>query len=185
VTDDRLRQRLLLPTGKAAERAGHGERQAAILEVAPELGAETTAQRQPPFYPSSSLVQEPGDLGDGQMIVVGERAHQAHLVHAAEGAPRSVGLEQSGLGDRGVAHFFDHHGDAAVAVPAPAGQALEAVQDLVAAVPLGHHAQGHGGKGAGEVRAPAPEGRERGGQTIDGDLEHLGTHGRSSLRARI
>lgn len=189
VAHDRFRQTLLFCAGKRGHGVGDRDGETTIVEVTLELGAESTAQRQASLHPGPSPVQDLGDLRGGEMIVVGEGADEADLVHGAQGAPWGVGFEQPGLANHGaVGRVFHDHGHMGVSVLTPAGQTLEAIEDLVRPVALGRHPQGQRSQRSGQVRAWAPEGRERGGQTIDGDFEDaygLGTHGRSSPRARI
>jgi hypothetical protein len=189
VPDDRFCQPLLLPAGTRGYGVGDGDGEATIVEVGRELGAESTAQRQAAIHPGPSPVQDLGDLRGGELIVVGEGADEADLVHGAQGTPWSVGFEQPGLAHHGaVGRVFHDHGHVGVPVLTPAGQPLEAIEDLVRPVALGRHAQGQRRQRAGPVRARSPEGRERGGQPIDGDVADAdgpGAHGRASPRARI
>ncbi len=59
----------------------------------------------------------------------------------------------------------------ALALLTPASQTLEAIEDFVRPVGLGRYAQGQRSQRSSHVRARSPEGRERSGQTIDGDFE--------------
>lgn len=64
VTHDGFGQTLLLPTGKRrGQGVGDRGREAPVVDVMPELGAEATAQGQAPIHPGPSPVQELGDLG--------------------------------------------------------------------------------------------------------------------------
>lgn len=188
VTDDRFRQPLLLPAGTRGHGVSDGDGEATIVEVGRELGAESTAQRQASIHPGPSPVQDLGDLRGGELIVVGEGANEADLVHGAQSASRRVGFEQSGLAHHGaVGRVLHDHGHVGVPVLAPAGQTLEAIEDLVGPVAFGRHPQGQRSQRASHVRAWSPEGRERGGQPIDGHVEDAdgpGAHGRASPRAR-
>lgn len=189
VTDDRFRQTLLLPAGTRGHGVGDGDGEATIVEVGLEFGAESTAERQASIHPGPSPVQDLGDLRGGEMIVVGEGADEADLVHGAQGTPWAVGFEQPGLAHHGaVGRVFHDHGHVGVPVLAPAGQTLEAIEHLVGPVAFGRHAQGQRSQRSSQVRAWSPEGRERGGQPIDGDVADAdgpGAHGRASPRARI
>lgn len=64
VTHDGFGQTLLLPAGeRGGQGVGDGGREAAVVDVMPELGAEAPAQGQAPIHPGPSPVQELGDLG--------------------------------------------------------------------------------------------------------------------------
>lgn len=118
------------------------------------------------------------------MIVVREGADHARLVHRAHGAPGRVSLEQSGLAhDPGDGVLLHDHGDVGVPLVAPAGQTLEAIEDLVGIVSGRSHTQGQRGQGRRGIGARSPEGSERGGQPSDGDVEDQ-AHDRASDRGR-
>lgn len=189
VTYDRFRQTLLLSAGTCGYGVGDRDGEPTIVEVTLELGAESTAQGQASIHPGPSPVQDLGDLRGGKMIVIGEGADEADLVHGAQSTPWGVGFEQAGLAHHGaVGRVFHDHGHVGVTVLTPAGQTLEAIEDLVRPVVLRRHTQGQWSQRSSQVRACSPEGRERGGQTIDADVEDAdgpGAHGRSSPRARI
>jgi hypothetical protein len=128
------------------------------------------------------MVQQLGNLRRREVIVIREGADYARLVHRARGALGGVGLQQSGFADDpGAGVLFHDHGDVRAALAAPAGQALEPIEDLVGAVPDRRHPQGQRSQGGAGIRARAPEGRERGGQLRDG---HVEDHGRLSARGK-
>jgi hypothetical protein len=151
--------------------------------MATELGGEPTAEDQASVHPASPAAEELRDLRGRELIVVGERADHAGLVHRAHGAPGRVGLEQSGLAHDPGAGVFHDHGNVGVPLVAPAGQTLEAIEDLVGAIPSRRHPQGQRSQRGPGIRARSPEGRERGGQPIEGDVEDQ-AHGRSSASGR-
>ena len=71
------------------------------------------------------------------MIVVREGADHARLVHRAHGALGGVGRQQAGSADDpGAGVLFHDHGDVRAALAAPAGQALEPIEDLVVSTDL-------------------------------------------------
>ena len=185
VAHDALGQTRLLAGWEAGQGARGGGREPPLVEMATEFGGEPTAERQAPVDPASPAAEQLGDLGGRELIVVGERADDTRLVHRAHGAPGRVGLEQSGLAHDPGAGVFHDHGDVGVPLAAPAGQALEAIEDLVGAVGAGSHAQGQRGQGGRGIGAWAPERSERGGQPIDGEVEDQAHGCGSSVRGRI
>ncbi|HVQ78073.1 MAG TPA: hypothetical protein VMT79_21340 [Candidatus Binatia bacterium] len=184
VPHDRLGQPLLLAARQARQGGGGGGRQAAVIEVRGHLGGEPPAEGQAPLHPAAPMGQQLGDLRRRELIVIREGADDPRLVHRAHGAPGGIGRQQSGLvDDPGAGGLFHDHGDVRAALAAPAGQALEAIEDLVGAVPDRRHPQGQRGQGGAGIRARAPEGRERGGQLRDGHVEDQ-AHGRVSARGK-
>lgn len=184
VAPDALGQALLLGVGKRRQGIGSRGREPTLVEVSSQLGGEPTTKSQAPVHPGSPPAEQLGDLSGRELIVVRERADHTRLVHRAHGAPGRVGLEQSGLAhDTGAGVLLHDHGDVGVSLAAPAGQALEAIEDLVGAVTGRSHTQGQRGQRCAGIRARSPEGSERGGQPIDGDVEDQ-AHDRSSDRGR-
>ena len=114
------------------------------------------------------------------MVVIGQRADHARLVHRAQRAARSVGLEQPGLA-HDAGRVLDDDGDVRVTVAGPARQALEPVEHLVGAVAGRGDAQGQRGEGARGIGTWAAQGRERDGEALDRQVEHA-RHGRGSSR---
>jgi hypothetical protein len=181
VAHDGLGQPCLLAAGHAGQGGGGGGRQAAVIDMRGHLGGEPPAQSQAPLHPGAPVPAELDDLRGGQVIVGHERVDDTGLVHRAQGAPGRVGLQQTRLGDdpRRRVGFHDH-GDVGVPLAAPAGQPLEAVEDLVGPVGRGRgHPQGQRGQGRGAIGARAPQGRQRGGHVLDGHLEDQ-AHDRAS-----
>jgi hypothetical protein len=184
VAHDGLRQARLFPARQAGQGVRGGGRQAPGVEVARGLGAEPLAERHAPVHPPAATAEQLGDLRGGELIVGGEGVHHAGLVHRAHGALGRVGLEQPGLAHHtGERVGFHDHRDMRGALAAPAGQPLEAIEHLVGAVADRRHAHGQRGQHAAGLRARAAQGRQRGGQPIDGDVEDR-THGRSSDSAK-
>ena len=184
VAHDGLGQLFLLAAGPAGQGEGGGGREAAVIDMRGHVGGQPPAQGQAPLYPGPPVPADLDDLRGGQVIIGHQGVDDAGFVHRARGTPRGVGLEQPRFGDdrrRGVG-FHDRR-DVGVALAAPAGQALEAVEDLVGAVGGRGHPQGQWGQGRGAIRARAPQGRQRGGQLRDGHLEDQ-AHGRGSGSGR-
>lgn len=185
VAHDALGQPRLLAGWEAGQGARGRGREPPLVEMATEFGGEPTAERQAPVHPASPAAEQFGDLRGRELIVVGERADDTRLVHRAHGAPGRVGLEQSGLAhDPGAGVFLHDHGDVGVPFAAPAGQTLEAIEDLVGAVTGRSHPQGQRSQRGPGIRARAPEGSERGGQPIHGDVEDQAHGCGSSVRGR-
>jgi len=184
VADDALGQTFLLPGRQAGQLVRGGGREAPGVEMARALGGELLAEGQAPVHPPAPAAQQPGDLRGRELIVGGEGVDDARLVHRARGALGRVGLEQPGLAHHaGERVGFHDHGDVGVALAAPTGQPLEAIEDLVGAVADRCDPHGQRGQRGAGIRARAPERGERGGQPIDGDIEDR-THGRSSDSGR-
>jgi len=177
---DRVGQALLLAVREAGQGGRGRAREPTLVEVARQLGGEAPAERQAPVHPASPMIQQLGDLRGREMIVVRERADHARLVHRARGASGGVGLQHSGLAHDTAAGVLLHdHGDVGLPLAAPAGQALEAIEDLVGAVPGRSHPQGQRGQRSCAIRARSSEGSERGGQPIEGEVDDE-AHGRRS-----
>jgi hypothetical protein len=184
VAHDALGQTCLLGVRKGRQGRSRGGREAPVVEVSSQLGGEPTTEGQAPVHPGSPPAEQLGDLSGREMIVVRERVDHARLVHRARGAPGGVGLEHPGLAHHPGAGIFLHdHGDVGVPVATPAGQPLEAIEDLVGAVTGRRHPQGQRGQGGAGIRTRAPEGSECGGQLIEGDVEDQ-AHDRSSDSGR-
>jgi hypothetical protein len=175
-------QTLLIAARQGRQSGGRGGREAAVVDVAGQVGGEPTAERETAIHPGPAAAEQRGDVRGGQVIVVGQRADHAGLVHGAQGPPRRVGVQQAGLG-HDAGGVLDHHGHVRVAVAGPVGEALEAVEHLVGAVAGRGHAQGQRSEGAGRIGARPPQRRERRGEPIDRELEHE-RHGRAASRGR-
>jgi hypothetical protein len=171
VAHDRVGQPRLLAARQARESSGRGGGQAPGIDVGGDVGGEAPAERQAAIDPGAAAPEQRHDPRRREVIVIGQRAHHARLVHRAQRAPRGVGLEQARLGHH-AGGVFDHHGHARGALAGPLGQALEAVDHLVGAVPGRRHPQGQGGERAGAIRARAPQRRQRRRQLRDRQLAH-------------
>jgi hypothetical protein len=184
VAHDAVGQPLLFGVRQQRQGRGRGGREAAVVEMASQLGGEPTAEGQAPVHPAAPVPEDLGDLGGREMIVGGEGVDHACLVHRAHGAPRGVGLEQSRLAhDRRAGVVLDDHRHMGVPRMAPVGQPLETIEDLVGTVTGGRHPQGQRGQRRAGIRARAAEGRQRRGEVLDRDVEHQ-AHAGVSARGR-
>jgi hypothetical protein len=173
---------LLIPAREHGHGGGRGGREAAGIDLRDHVRGEPAAEGQASVHPAPAAAEQLGDLGGREVIVVGQRADHAGLIHGAQGPLRGVRLEQPGLaGDAGG--VFDHHRHVRVAATGPVGEALEAVEHFVAAVAGRGHAQGQRGERARRIGARSPQRRECGGQPIDRDVEHE-VHGRGPSTGR-
>ena len=166
-------QARLLAARKRRHGEGRGGREAAGIDLRGHVGSEPAAEGQAPVHPAPAAAEQLGDLGGREVIVVGQRADHAGLVHGAQGPPRGVGVEQASLADDAGGVFHDH-GHVGVAVAGPAGEAFEAVEHLVGAVPRRGHAQGERGEDARGIGARPAQRRQRGGELRDGEVEDEG-----------
>jgi hypothetical protein len=121
-----------------------------------------------------------GDRALGELVVVGKTGCHACLVHRAGGLARGVRLKHPRLHGRALDRLDDHR-NLGPTIRSPVRQALEAVEDLKAAIRRGRDTQGHSGQ-FGRVGPLAAQRRERGAQLIDGNE---GDHVRGSSTGRI
>jgi hypothetical protein len=175
VARDRVGQALLIAPRHAGERGGRGGGEAAGVDVRSDLGGQAPAEGEPAIDPRAATPEQLDDLRGREVIVVGEGAHHARLVHRAQRAPGRVGFEQARLGDH-AGGVFDHDGHVGGAVAGPLRQALEAVDHLVRAGGGGRHAQRQRGQGARDIGAGSAQGRQRRRELGDRELLH-GRHG--------
>jgi hypothetical protein len=155
---------------------GGGRREPPGVDLPGHVRGEATAEGQAAIDPAPAAAEELGDLGGREVIVVGQRADHTGLVHGAQGPSRGVGVEQARLADD-AGSVFDHHGHVGVAVAGPAGEAFEAVEHLVRAVPRRGHAQGQRGEGARGIGARPAQRRQRRGELREGKVEDEGHDG--------
>jgi hypothetical protein len=182
VARDGLGQARLLPTRQRRQGGGRGGGEPPVIDAPGQLRGEPAAEGQAPLHPAPAAAQELGDPGERQVVVVGQGADHAGLVHGTQRAPRGVGLEQAGLA-HDAGGVLDDHRHVGVAVAGPARQALEAVEDLVGPVADRGDAQGQRGQGARGIGARPPQRRERRGEPLEGEVAHE-RHGRGSSRGR-
>jgi hypothetical protein len=176
VTDDGVGHARLVTAGQRRQGGGRGRRQPPGVDVPDHVGGQPAAEGQAPVHPAPAAAEQLGDLGGREMIVVGQRADHAGLVHGAQGPPRGVGLEQARLADDADGVFHDH-GHVGVAVADPVGEAFEAVEHLVGALTGRCDAQRQRGERAGGIGARPPQWRQRGGELRDGEIEDGGHAG--------
>jgi hypothetical protein len=172
---------LLARLAQAAQ--GMGERRAdgPLVDLALDGGGEPGSQGQPAHDPGLAPAEERGDARQAEPVVVEQGADDAPLVHGRCRARRGVGAQQQELLlDRRAGAVDDgrHRGPSLVG---PAGEPLEAVDDLEAAVAGGDDADGkipELGRGVA-ARVSTAQPREARAQECDGDLAHerVGRHG--------
>jgi hypothetical protein len=169
-------QTRLLAARQRRDGDGGGGREAAVIDLRGHVGREPAAEGQPAIHPAPAAAEELDDLGRREVIVVGQRAHHARLIHRAQGAAGRVGFEQAGLG-HDAGGVFDHHGHVRVPRARPLGEALEAVEHLVGAGARRRHAERQRGERAGRIGAGSSQRRQRGGEARDRQLDHEAPRG--------
>jgi hypothetical protein len=177
-----LGQARLLGARQCRQGGGRGGGEPPVIDVPRQLRGEPAAEGQAPLHPAPAATEELPDLARRQVVVVGQRADHARLVHGAQRAPRGVGLQQPGLAED-AGGVFDDGRHVGVALVGPAQEALEAVEDLVGPVAGRGDAQGERGQGARGIGARPAQRREPRGEPLDGDLAYEG-HGCGSSRGR-
>jgi hypothetical protein len=154
VADDGLGQARLLAARQGGEGDGRRGRAPARVDVRGHRSRQPPAQEQAARDPAAAPAEKPANLRGREVILVRERAHHARLVHRAQGATGRVGLEQPGLG-HDAGSVLDHHRHVGVALARPLGEALEAVEDFVAAVGASGYAERQRGKRTRPIGARA------------------------------
>lgn len=183
VTADGVGQAKLVGAGEGGDGEGGGEGEAAGIEADGQLGDEAAGEREAPTDPGLLAAEELGDGGQGEAVLVGKRGGDAGLVHGAEGLAGGVGGEEARLGG-GAGDGFDDDGNCREPVSNPAGQALEAVEDLEGAVGGGGDAQRERREIGPAVGPSAPQGRPGGPEAVGSDFED-GIHRAASSTGRI
>ncbi len=163
-------QRRLFAARQRRQGVGRGGGELAGIDAAGHLGHQSAAEDEAPVDPAPAAAEERGDPRRREVIVIGQRAHHAGLVHRAQGAARGIGLQQPGLAQHvgRVLHDDRHVGEPGLA---PAGQPLEAIEHLIGPVGRGGDAQRQRGQPAGRVRARPPQRGQRGGQLRDRQVD--------------
>jgi len=133
---------LLIGAAQSAQRVGQAGPDPARVDGSSGHGAELARQRQAPADPVGPASEQGGDRLGTQAVVVAERGDDTGLVEGRERAARSVGPQQGPLGLGRAQPALDQHPGVRRACAAPALEALEAVEDLVASVVVDEHAQG-------------------------------------------
>jgi hypothetical protein len=134
-------QRRLGVLRDGGERVGERGAELSLVELLLGGGSKTVGEGVAAGDPGLAAPEQASDRGDGQPVVADERIDDARLVHGAEGPGRCVRAQQErlALGDGGG--LLEDGGDLLHAGGAPAGQALQAVDDLEGAVVLRDDAQ--------------------------------------------
>jgi hypothetical protein len=182
VAEEGIGQTRLLGARDRCEVVGGGRRESAGIDVRDDGRGEPTAEREAAVDPAAPAPEQLGDLWRGELVVVGQRPHDARLVHRTECATRGIGLEQPGLAhdaDR-VLHDDRHVG---VARGRPVRQALEPVEHLVGAVAGGGDAQRQRGEPARGIGARPAQRCQRRHELRDRQVED-GAHGQSASSGR-
>jgi hypothetical protein len=180
VAGDGLGQARLLGAGEGGEALGGRGGESALIDVRSQDRREPTTEGQAALHPAAAASEQFGYLRGGELIVVGERAHHARLIHRAQRAARSIRLEQTRLA-HDAGRLLDDRRHVGVAGGDPARDALEPVEHLVAAVLARGDAHGQRGERARWIGPRPAQGRQRGGEVRDREVEHRG-HGRRSSR---
>lgn len=133
VTQESLGQAWLLGAREPGETVRGGRGEPAVIDVPGHDGREPTAERESAVDPAAPAAEQLGDLRGRELVVVGQRAHHARLVHRTERAARRVRLQQPRFAhDPGG--VLDDDGHVGVPVARPLRQTLESVEHLVGAV---------------------------------------------------
>ncbi|HVQ76004.1 MAG TPA: hypothetical protein VMT79_10760 [Candidatus Binatia bacterium] len=180
VARDGLGQARLLGARERREGMRGGGGESAVIDVGGHGRSQPAAEHQAAIDPAAAAAEQLGDLRRREVILVGERADHACLVHGAQRAARGVGLEQPGLA-HDAGRVLDDHRHVRVAVATPACQALEPIEHLVGAGAGRGDAQRQRGEPARGLGARAAQGRQRGGELRDRQGEQ-GAHGRAASR---
>jgi len=137
---DGVAQPLLLGAATSAQRQRDREREPAPIEPRGQVGRQPAREREPPLDPQRPAPQELGDGGLGHLVILVQRGDDPGLVHGAGGLGGRVGVQEACLHGGGALDGLDDGRNFRQTVRAPAGQALEAVEDLEG-VPGGRHAK--------------------------------------------
>jgi hypothetical protein len=133
VAHDGLGQARLLGAREGGEALRGRRGDSTRIDVRRQGRREPTPEGQAALHPAAAAAQQLADLRGGELIVVRQRADHARLIHRAQRAARGIGLEQARLA-HDAGRVLDDHRHVGVAVGDPARDALEPVEDLVAAV---------------------------------------------------
>jgi hypothetical protein len=167
---------------EGGERLRGGGREPAVIDVRGQGGSKPATERQAAIDPAAAAAEQLGDLRGRELVVIGQRADDARLIHGAQRGARGVGLEQPGLA-HDAGRVLDDHRPVGVAVATPARQALEPIEHLVGALAGRGDAQRQRGEPARGIGTRAAERRQRGGEVLDRQVEHS-AHGGAPSRGR-
>jgi hypothetical protein len=165
---------LLVFAGQGAEDVGERGTDAPLSEAFLCRWSEPGREGMAAGGPSLAAPEQARGRGKRESVVADQRVDDTRLVHRREGARRGVGAQQECLAVHGGGSVLENGWDFARSFAQPAGQALEAVDDLEAAVVLGDDSQRQVGERLaggrrGEVRSQAREARA---QAADGQVVH-------------
>jgi hypothetical protein len=170
VAGDRVGQTHLGLTFEGAELRCHRHGQASRVEPETELRREPACERETALDPGPLPPEQLGDGPRGELVVIGERRHHPGFIHGTRGPACGVCQEDAGLhGDS--RNWFHHDGDFLPALALPDDQALEAVEDLEAAVRTLCNPQRHGGEVGPRIGMLSAQRGEGGPQLVEGDEE--------------
>lgn len=113
-----------------------------LLRRRTQAATDIDAAGHPGFFPA----QHSGNLGLGLAVLIDERADDTGLVQGSQGPRWGVDFQEQSLVILSRCRSFDDHRDQLQPQFAPAGQALETIDDLVAPLVGGHHPQGQFGR---------------------------------------
>ena len=125
---------VLIPVAELAQGARERRPDDPLAQLARRGVREAGADGQARLDPGRLVTQQPRDAARRQSVLLGERADHLRLVERGHGARRGVGQEQQPLVLDRRGRALDDHGYRGRALLAPALEALEAVEDLEAAV---------------------------------------------------
>jgi hypothetical protein len=180
VARDGLGQARLLSARVGGEALRGRRREPTRIDERSQDRCEPAPEGQAALHPAAAAAEQLGHLRGGELIVVRERADHARFIHRAQRAARGIGLEQARLAHN-AGRLLDDGRHVGVAVGDPARDALEPVEDLVRAVVVRGDPHGQRRERAGRIGPRPAQGRQRGGEVRDRQVEHPG-HGRGASR---
>jgi hypothetical protein len=180
VAHDGLGEARLLGAREGGEALRGRRREPTRIDVRRHDRREPTPEGQAALHPAAAAAQQLADLWGGELVVVRQRADHAGLIHRAQRAARGIGLEQARLA-HDAGRVLDDRRHVGVAIGDPARDALEPVEDLVRAVVVRGDPHGQRRERAGRIGPRPAQGRQRGGEVRDRQVEHP-SHGRGSSR---
>jgi hypothetical protein len=168
VAHDRGGQILLQPAAEGAELQRDGHRQAAAVQPAAQFRGEAARKGQAALDPRRPVVEQLGDGGRAQFVVVRERRNHSRLVHGSRALACGVGRQEPRL-HRDAADGLHHDGNLLSTLAPPGQEALEAVDDFEASVRSFGDPERHGCERASRVGSIAAERGECRVQLVDGN----------------
>jgi hypothetical protein len=138
------------------------------------LGAKPREQSVSARDPALAAAQKTRGRRRGQAVVVDERADDPRLVHGRHRPRRGVGAEHDGFGLDAIADLFDHDSGLRIASLLEVIEPPEAIDDLVAAIALGHDPKRHRGQSKLLLGARAMRGAQSREARAQAAERHLG-----------